>query len=42
MDTYIYLGKKLVLNAITDMPVDEHDTEEIIDMLNSEFELGLY
>ncbi len=42
MDTYVYLGTKLVLNAVTDMPADEHDTEEIIDILNSEFALGLY
>lgn len=42
MRTEVYEGGKCVLVGVTDMPTSIHDTDEVIDILNSEFELGLY
>lgn len=42
MTTKVFVDGEEVLCHIGDMPKDEHDTAEIIDILNSEFQLGLY
>lgn len=42
MQTEVYEHGERVLVGITDVPTDIHDTDEIIDILNSEFALGLY
>lgn len=41
-DSEVYLRGECVVNLISDVPEDEHDTEDIIDELNSLFNLGLY
>jgi hypothetical protein len=41
-DWTVYLNGEELMTGIGDVPEDEDDTEEIIDILNTECELGLY
>lgn len=42
MQTKVYFNGQHCLTHVGDMPTDIHDTDEIIDVLNTEFQLELY
>lgn len=42
MRTEVYYDGHLQFTLMSDMPKDEHDTAEVLDILNDEYKLGLY